>query len=78
MRFSESTIGVEMKRTNLTIEELKNKYGTPFPVSLDGLQSYINWYNDYIFVSDWDTQRYNFCTDALDYANKAGIKQAFL
>ena len=58
----------------MTLEKLQEKYCI-FPVSLDRLQAYINWYNEYQFVSAWDTHRYNFCIDALEYSKQEGIQQ---
>lgn len=58
----------------MTLEQLKSKYAY-FPVSLERIQAYIDWYNEYPYVSDWDTQRYEFCIDALEYSKQAGIKQ---
>lgn len=58
----------------MTLEQLKSKY-LIFPISLERLQAYINWYNECSYVSNWDTERYEFCIDALEYSKQEGIKQ---
>lgn len=56
------------------IKQIEKKYGGIL-VPLNELQSFIKWYENAEYHSDWDDKKYHFCLDCLEYAAKSGIKQ---